>query len=189
VENPPNEDAAADAGFAAMLRGMRRGDEAAWEDFHRRYYLALLRVAAARSHDPEAAIQAVYLRVARHIRSFRSEPDLWRWLCCLVRCVSIDQQRERTRTSRLLERFHLWLELWRSRHEPPSRPDLADTLDECLRALGPEDATLLRRKYCEGWSTAELARENSCSEKSIESRLARLRAELRARLAEIRRHE
>lgn len=168
-----------------MTRGLRRSDAAAWETFHRRYYLALLRVANSRapSIDPETAVQAAYLRVARHIKPFRDEADFWRWLCCLLRCAVADLQRERTRTHRLLERFHLWTELWRSRNFHPARTDLADALEEALQTLDGEDAALLQRKYGEGWSTAELARAGDCSEKAIESRLARLRARLKDQLA------
>ena len=183
-ENPVSLDVQAGKLVVEMTRGMRLGETSAWEAFHRQYYLALLRVAAARSHsiDSEAAVQTAYLRIARHIKPFRTEEDFWRWLCCIVRCVIVDLQRERTRSGRLLERFHLWTELWRSRNLHPDHNDLTDALDEALQMMDEADATLIRRKYCEGWSTAELARANDCTEKAIESRLARLRAKLKTQL-------
>ncbi len=172
--------------LAEMTLGMRRGEATAWNEFHRRYYFPLLRHAAARlpSGEAEAAVQAAYLRVARHIKRFQNEDDFWRWLCCIQRCAILDQMRERHRSNRLRERFQLWTELWRSRHRGPARDDLSEALDDALHELADADATLLRRKYFEGWSTAELAAESCCTEKAIEGRLARLRATLKIRLSE-----
>ena len=188
VDSPPREEnpagATVEKDIEEMTRGMRAGDAAAWNEFHRRYYLALLRAAAARGNslDSESIVQSAYLRVARHIKPFRREEDFWRWLCCLVRCAAADLRRERTRSNLLLERFRIWTELWIARHRSVPHSDLADSLDEAMHALDENDAALLRRKYCEGWSTAELARENDCTEKSIEARLARLRAGLKTQL-------
>jgi len=171
--------------IAEMTLGMRRGEAGAWDEFHRHYYFPLLRQAAARvpSGEAEVVVQAAYLRVARHIKRFQCEDDLWRWLCCIQRCAILDHLRERQRSTRLRERFQLWTELWRSRHASPARDDLSQALDDAMRELPGEDAELLRRKYVEGWSTSELAAENHCTEKAIEGRLARLRAALKTRLS------
>lgn len=53
-----------------------------------------------------------------------------------------------------------------------------------LDRMPAEDAILLRGKYAEGRTTAELASQWMCSEKAIESRLARLRALLKRKLME-----
>ena len=51
--------------------------------------------------------------------------------------------------------------------------------DEAIAKLPVEDAALLQRKYCEGTTTDELARDLGTTSKSVEHRLARLRKQLR----------
>ena len=58
--------------------------------------------------------------------------------------------------------------------EPPDDA-LPGLLDECLDALPAADRALLDAKYHDRQPTAALANAADCSEKAIESRLARLR--------------
>ena len=53
-------------------------------------------------------------------------------------------------------------------------------MEEALGKLPGDEAALLRRKYCDGWSTQELASDLGTTPKSIENRLARLRERLRS---------
>ena len=67
----------------SLTRQMREGDDQAWNKFHQRYYVALLRYAASRTSQPDDAaeiVQQAYLRIARHIKPFNDEANLWRWL-------------------------------------------------------------------------------------------------------------
>src|SRR5690348_13772255 len=73
----------------SLTREMRDGDDRAWNEFHQRYYIGLLRYAASRTSQPDDVaeiVQLAYLRIARHIKPFKDETDLWRWLLCVVRC-------------------------------------------------------------------------------------------------------
>ena len=170
--------------LSGWTRRLADGDEAAWRWFHERYYLPLLRYAAHRAGNPSAAsdiVQQAYLRVARHIRPFVEEADFWGWLCCLVRCVAVDHSRQVQRRTVLLEKFAHW----RERHADPDvarHPDsnpAATLAEEALSRLPKEDAALLRHKYCDGWSTQQLAAETGTTAKAVENRLARLRQRLR----------
>jgi RNA polymerase sigma-70 factor (ECF subfamily) len=172
------------AALEDWTRRLAQGDEESWRWFHQRYYLPLLRYASQRVGNPSHAsevVQQSYLRVARHIRPFTSEGDFWNWLCCVVRCAAVDHGRTASRRLLLMEKFAHW----RASHAPDHTPSPATTpaasalLDEALATLSGDEANLLRRKYCEGWSTQDLATELSTTPKAIESRLARLRERLR----------
>ncbi|MFT7173323.1 MAG: RNA polymerase sigma factor (sigma-70 family) [Paracoccaceae bacterium] len=156
--------------------------EAAWESFHDRYYDWLTGMAIARGHsksDPGEIVQQTYLRVARHIKIFQTEEALKNWLVCLMRCVVIDLARQSTRRHSLLEKFSHWQE---SRIQPT--PSSHHDLDGALSKLNPDDAALIRQKYLEGWTTRELAESCQATPKAIESRLARLRKQLKNSLSE-----
>ncbi len=165
-------------------RLLAEGDEEAWRWFHARYYLPLLRYAAHRSSDAAAAseiVQHAYLRIARHAKPFTAEQDFWGWLCCIVRCAALDHARHISRRSALMEKFAHW----RAAHSAdeaaahPSDNHALSLADEALAKLPAEDAGLLRRKYCDGRTTDELAAALGLTAKSVEHRLARLREQVR----------
>lgn len=165
-------------------RLLAEGEETAWRWFHERYYLPLLRYAAHRCGDASSSsevVQQAYLRIARHAKPFATESDFWGWLCCLVRCAALDHTRHITRRSALMEKFAHW----RASHSDdeaawhPSNNHTLALADEALAKLPAEDAALLRRKYCDGNTTDELAATLGITSKAVEHRLARLRGQLR----------
>lgn len=176
--------------LAGWTRGLAEGDDGAWRWFHDRYYVALLRYAAHRSGDASAAseiVQQAYLRIARHARPFVAEKEFSNWLFCLVRCAATDHTRHRARRSLLAEKYAHW----RASHGASgddwqgSIHHTATLTREALAKLPFADAELLRRKYCEGSTTEELAVELGTTTKTIEHRLARLRGQLREILLRI----
>ena len=160
------------------------GDDGAWRWFHARYYVTLLRYAAHRSGDSSAAseiVQQAYLRIARHAKPFTEDSNFSNWLLCIVRCVAADHSRSTARRSLLAEKFAHWRAA-RSEPDadwPASAKQNAALASEALAKLPDADAELLRRKYCEGNTTDELATELATTPKAIEHRLARLRGQLR----------
>lgn len=151
MDSPPNDQPSSHA-LEGWTRLLSEGDEAAWHWFHERYYLPLLRYAAHRSGDPSAAseiVQHAYLRIARHAKPFIGESDFWGWLCCIVRCAALDQTRNTTRRSVLMEKFAHW----RASHSGseaewhPSNNHTRALTDEALAKLPVEDAALLRKKW------------------------------------------
>jgi RNA polymerase sigma factor (sigma-70 family) len=169
--------------LADLTDHMRAGSDEAWNEFHRRYYVALLRYAASRVVCPDDAVEIVqqsYLRIARHIKPFADEANFWRWLACVVRCAALDHQRGVVRRAVLLEKFALWREVRQSSVAESSGAQAADSLaHDALMKLSVEDAQLLRLKYYEGWSVDQLAANASTTPKAIENRLSRLRQRLR----------
>ena len=177
-------DGCAEPTLADWTLRLAQGEDEAWLWFHRRYYLALLRYASQLAGNPSNAseiVQQGYLRVARHIRPFTSERDFWNWLCCVVRCVVVDHGRNASRRLVLLEKFAHWRAA--QAQEDVQWPDAAQPAavlaEEALGRLPGDEAALLRRKYCDGWSTQELAEHLGTTPKAIENRLARLRERLR----------
>ena len=173
----------------SITSGMVQGNDQAWLHFHRRYYLSLLRYAVSRCQSPDDSseiIQHVYLRVARHIKAFEHETELWRWLACVVRCAVVDHQRGIRRRALLLEKFAHWQE---NQHSvvgtPPVEMDFQSRTQEALAQLPPNDAALLRLKYYEGWSVKQIAENTQSTPKAVENRLARLRERLRTMILEI----
>ena len=174
--------------LSILTRRMREGSDEAWSEFHRRYYLALLRYAASRTACPDDAdeiVQQAYLRIARHVKSFTDAADFWRWLLCVVRCAAADHRRGVVRRAILLEKFAHWREV--HQNTAAGLPGAAaDALaHEALMKLPAEDAQLLRLKYYEGWSVDQLAAGARTTPKTIENRLLRLRQRLRGIISRI----
>ena len=170
--------------LADWTRRLAQGDDEAWRWFHQRYYLPLLRYATQRVGNPSNAseiVQQSYLRVARHIRPFAAEGDFWNWLCCVVRCAAVDHGRNASRRLVLLEKLAHWraAQAPEDAQGPAATQPAAALVEEALGKLPGDEAALLRRKYCDGWSTQELAADIGTTPKTIENRLARLRERLR----------
>jgi RNA polymerase sigma factor (sigma-70 family) len=164
-----------------MTSGMVRCDEQAWTMFHQRYFDWLYATSLLRGSNHGEAddiVQLTFLRVVRHIKVFKNESDFKNWLNCLMRCVVIDRSRQVERRHVLVEKFTLWQELRKEDYHSSSTIDL-EHLDNALDGLPSPDAQLIRLKYVDGWSTRELAERNSTTPKAIESKLARLRTQLR----------
>ena len=164
----------------SLTRGLVRCEDAAWRDFHARFYSRLKAQVQARgvpeSESPEV-VQRVYLRVLRHAKVFRCHEDFDAWLSCLTRCEVIDSSRRERRRSWLGERYQQWQEF---RHPADTRN--GTDLESALTRLEESDRAMLVMHYLEGWSQEELAREQATSVKAIESKLARLRKRLRGLL-------
>ncbi len=177
---------AADNDISLLTRRLAAGEEAAFREFHGRYfdrlYQFLLVVARGEEHEAQEALQQTLLRVARHARAFESEEAFWSWLKALARNVARDAGRKQQRYLALLQRFSLRApnpaEI--SREEEHLRDALADCLDD----LDPADRDLIESKYVEGVTVRELSARAGETEKAVESRLLRLRRGLRERVLE-----
>jgi RNA polymerase sigma-70 factor (ECF subfamily) len=172
-------------GIGSLTCRLAAGDEAAFSEFHAQYfdrlYHFLLVVARGQEHEAREALQETLLRVARHARPFEEEEVFWCWLKVIARNAARDDGRKRSRYTALLRSFAFF-----KRPELPAAPASVDAsltavLDECLAELAEEDRALVRGKYFSGATVAELAQRYGLTLKAVESRLLRLRRELRAR--------
>jgi RNA polymerase sigma-70 factor, ECF subfamily len=169
----------------ALTRLLARGDEAAFREFHLVYfdrlYQFLLVVTRGNEHAAQEALQETLVRVARYVRVFENDQVFWSWLKCLARSAARDAGRKQHRYAAMLDRF---TRLWRP--APVERDIGKDLLQEkladALDALEPVERHLIEQKYISGVSTKELAAETGLTEKAVDSRLLRLRRQLREKL-------
>ena len=166
-----------------LTRRLAAGDEAAFREFHARYfdrlYHFLLVVACGDAHAAREALQETLLRVASRARQFESDEEFWSWLKAVARNAARDGSRKRRRYFAVLERFA------GGQDTPPLVADperLHDLLDETLAEISADDRALIEGKYLRGATVLELAADNQLTEKAVESRLLRLRRELAERL-------
>ncbi|HVS52074.1 MAG TPA: sigma-70 family RNA polymerase sigma factor [Opitutaceae bacterium] len=167
--------------IVVLTRRLAAGDEAAFRAFHARYfdplYQFLLVVSRGDTHAAQEALQETMLRVARRAREFDDEEAFWAWLRAVARNAARDGGRRRRRYFAVLERFGLV-----ARDERNHEADLRALLEETLAELTPDDRELLAGKYLRGATVVELAEANRLTEKTVESRLLRLRRDLAERL-------
>lgn len=168
--------------IASLTSAMAQCEESAFRTFFGLYFQRLLRYLLVMAHGNEElareALQLTLLRVARHVRKFDTEEAFWSWLAVLARSALVDEQRK---SSRYLSFLTRWFEQKKSAiaSEPPAEDQLAECLTATLYALPEEDRDLITRKYFDGQTVHEIAAELTLSEKSVESRLTRIRARLK----------
>ena len=124
---------------------------------------------------PWRLCQETLLRVVRYVRKFESEETFWSWLKAVARSAARDAGRKQRRYLGLLQRFTLHLE--RSTENSPD--EMEGLLEETLEELDASDREIIQGKYLRGATVRELAEETGRTEKTIESRLLRLRRQIR----------
>lgn len=163
---------------------MARGDEEAYREFYQLYGHRLFRylivVTSGQEESAKDALQQTLLRLVRHIRRFDSEDEFWSWLTVLARSAASDQRRKGLTYQVLLGRFFEHANSSGDRSEPGFEGRLNDALEASLNALPEEHRQLLDLKYRARASVKDLAAQLKTTEKSVESRLVRLRQRLRA---------
>jgi len=171
---------------ARLTRRLAAGDEAAFGEFHQQYFDRLYRhiLVLARGDETAAkeALQETLCRVARYVRQFDRETVFWCWLTALARSAVCDGGRRRRRYWLLLQSYaQRWLPLLvEANTEQESR--LHSALEACLLALPSEDRALVERKYLANQTMRELAAQTGLTERAVESRLLRLRRQLREQM-------
>ncbi len=168
--------------IALLTRRLAAGEEEAFREFHAAYFRRLFRylIVCTRGNEEAArdALQETLIRVVRHVRRFDDEKAFWDWLTVLARSAAADGGRRRSRYGDLLSRFARW-------SAPEAVPlringEIHEALENALKQLRPEDRVLLARKYDEGAAVRAIATENGTTESAVESRLVRIRRQLRS---------
>jgi RNA polymerase sigma-70 factor, ECF subfamily len=167
--------------IASLTRRLAAGQDEAFRQFQALYFDRLYRflLVVSRGDETQAreALQETLMRVARHVRPFGGEDAFWHWLKAIGRNTARDAARSRRRYLLLLERF---TRSSQSEAPPVQRDDaLAAALEESVGELEPADRLLIEGKYLEGQTVRELSAQAGLSEKAVESRLLRLRRQLR----------
>lgn len=180
----------------AFTRRLVAGDEAGYRDFHQQYSGRLFRylwvVARGDEQSARDALQETLRRVIRHMRIFSDETVFWSWLTVIARSSLWDEKRRTRRYLGFLDRFKRHAEVEVEADSLPgaaAQQWLSDTLAEQLTLLPAEDRDLMERKYLEQQNVREIAASLGVTEKTIESRLTRLRAKLKTALLTCLNHE
>jgi RNA polymerase sigma-70 factor (ECF subfamily) len=173
---------------------MVKGDEMAYRLFYDEYYERLRRylLVVTRGNEDATcdALQSTLVRVVKHIRKFATENELWSWLTVLAKTALFDQTRKRKRYWSFLERFTRHTEIEQSADPGiDSDAQLLMRLEQGLTTLPADEKQLIESKYLQGASVRQLAEDFQTTEKSIESRLVRIRRKLKASLLEALKHE
>jgi RNA polymerase sigma-70 factor (ECF subfamily) len=190
IDAVPTASAPAAMGSIARLTTLlAAGDEAAFREFHDRFfnrlYCFLLVVARGSEDEALEALQQTLLRVVRYARVFTSEEVFWSWLKALARSAARDAGRQRQRYTALLERFAHFVQGRESQDQSAGEEGtLHDLVEEVLAALPPEERRLIEGKYLLGETVRELSARVGLTEKAVEARLGRLRQHLRNCLLE-----
>lgn len=174
------------ADIAALTRRLAAHDENAFREFHRLYfdrlYQFLLVVARGQEHEAGDALQETFLRVLRYARPFATEDAFWGWLKVVARSAACDAGRKNQRYLNLLRNVALH---WRGAPQDGGDDELDHLraiIEECLSELDPHDRSLIEGKYLAESSVRQLATDTGLTDKAVESRLLRLRRDLRKRM-------
>ena len=163
----------------------------AWRTFYNAYFDRLWRyllvVAGGREDTAREALQSAIVRVARYIKVFPDEHVFWSWLTVLARTAFADETKKHRRYFSFLDRFtgHLDIQL-DGANDIQANDQLKNLLERHVALLPPDERTIVEQKYFTHRSVREIAEELQTTEKTIESRLSRIRKKLKdAMLAEL----
>ncbi|MDQ8205313.1 sigma-70 family RNA polymerase sigma factor [Pelagicoccus sp. SDUM812003] len=165
-----------------LTSAMSKLDEAAYRDFFQNYYRRLRSylqaVAGGDERHVEDALQISFSKIARNVRRFETESAFWNWLSQICRNTLIDIYRKegtQIRTRNALEETEE-----KTNPKPANTPSTRlETLARSLERLPAEDQALVRLKYFDQLTHAEIATQMGTTEKAIESKLSRIRRKLR----------
>jgi len=174
----------------ALTRAVRAGDMAAFAQFYDIYALRVYKHLLVLARGDEIAareiLQAVAIKLAQKMQAFEDERALHAWLHTVARHAFVDHCRARKRDAHLVSVEEILL-------KPDASANPAHALGESLRLAmadcTPEERELLQAAYVDKRPLAELAAQTGQTYKALESRLARLRAKVRAQLLSRLRHE
>jgi RNA polymerase sigma-70 factor (ECF subfamily) len=171
-----------------MTAGIARGDDAAFRRFYAAYFDRLHRyllvISRGREDVAQDAMQDTMMRVVKYARPLEDEAALWNWLRAVARTAFIDLARKRGRTSSAVPLEVLAEPAAGESGGGDPESELGEHLAACMEHLGPLEQALVTGKYFEGKSLVALSSEHGLSPKAVESRLARIRKKLKAKILE-----
>lgn len=174
-----------------LVRRMRDGDEAAFDQFFAGCFPRLFRFALARVGDEAAAediVQASLVQAVRKLHTWRGEASLFTWICTICRREIADRAgRDASRPTVALTDEHpevrAALESLGAAVEGPDamleRKDVGRLVQLALDYLPLRYAQVLQWKYLEDLPVHEIAERLDTTSKAAESLLSRARAAFR----------
>jgi len=140
----------------------------------------------ARLDTVEDLAQETFLKAYRQLRTYRADSPFRVWLLSIAKNEALMHLRgERARRSLEAASYESVLPNWLADRIEADAANLEDqdrrllALDDCLKGLPPESATMVDRFYGRGQSAADLARNAGKREGAIRMTLLRIRQVLR----------
>jgi RNA polymerase sigma-70 factor (ECF subfamily) len=175
-----------------LVRRLREGDEAAFDEFWRSHAERLHRFALSRcGGDADVArdaVQSALCKALEDLDSYRGSGSLFSWICGICRNELAGRSRVRTRRGPHLSLdaepgAHSLLNALLSPNDTPEaallRSEARTRVHETLDRLPHRHALALEWKYAAGLSVREIALRLELSEKAAESLLTRARLAFR----------
>jgi RNA polymerase sigma-70 factor (ECF subfamily) len=169
-----------------MIAKARLGDQAAFEDIVRTYLPRVLAIAqnlVGRSGDSEDVAQEVFFKVHQKLASFREEASFYTWLYRVTVNTATDfiKRRNHRPLGQVEEIDSLPVA---DEADTPlaaiARADLAREMREAITEVPLPFRTVLVLREIEQMTYEEIAETMKCSIGTVESRLFRARARLKA---------
>lgn len=173
------------ADVRALTAAITRADEGAFNLFYTEYspriYRLLLVVTRGEQGLARELHQSVMIKVARKVKVFATDGELWAWLGTVARNEWRDACRRRSRDAKRSSNGELapGAGMQEPRALLVESSGQVELLAEAMAQLSDAERELMECFYLEDCSQAELARRSGRTLKAIQCALARARAELR----------
>lgn len=168
----------ADCSDEDLMRGFCRTlDDDVFHALADRYYERAVRFAGnqlGNSTTAYDAVQEAFVRVVRHRKRYDPGKPFAPWFFTILRNVCTDFKRKEARR---LDALHRFTDLVRWPRENGAARDRVGALLECV---DDDDVRLLRLRYVQGMSVAEIAGNIGCSFEAAKKRMQRVILRLRS---------
>jgi RNA polymerase sigma factor (sigma-70 family) len=170
-----------------LVGRFRSGDDAPFDEIHRRYHGALLafarRMLNGTGHDPEDVVQDAFIRAYRGLRATDRPMALRPWLYMIVRNRALDELRAPQRAGAFDETFALEaVPSADAADRVAQRDEMRQVVAEIARLPERQRMALVLREF-DGCSHAETARRLQTTVPATKSLIIRARANLHEAIA------
>ncbi len=187
---PPARLAPGEGDLGQLTRAIRAGDAAAFARFYDAHAFGIYKYLLVLAQGDELAarevFQTVAVKLATKMEVFERGPALQAWLRRVTRNAFIDHCRRCRRDHRHVPLDGVELPM---DGVAPSQQRLRDALARALEDCAAGDREMLNAIYLDGLPIAVVAEQQGVTYKALESRLARLRLQVRQNLLAKLRHE
>lgn len=167
-----------------LVRGVRQGSEAHFDELYRRYFQRIYNFTYARVRDhadAEELVQETFMAVFASLEGYGGRSSLLAWIYGVAKNTVNNHLR---RLGNHLERLEA---AWPSLQQPPtlvtgSTPEeillmrrYAEALDHCLRSVTPWQAQVFVLRHMDDLPISEIARRTSRSSHAVRSSLYRIK--------------
>lgn len=168
-----------------LLIEMKKGKEAAWEEFHSRFCEFIFHASLGLNNGcPVTAQDVAQETLCRAVRYLNTklceEEEVRRWLYCLIRTSSIDLARGKKTRFKYMEKYKIRKELEMMPEGLLLIESPEEKVNSLLSQLKSDEAELIRDFYFKEMSYNAIAEKYASTSKAIESKLARTRTKLRS---------